>query len=173
MQKCVDAEGRLFEDCMICLLKLKVNDYKLPCCFKTLHRKCLDKWLNNGVIKCPHCQGNPLEGVRICFKCRQPKRDDELVNKKCCKNDICKKCVNMMKTKCFCKEYLMKSIIFEPNRLCTECASHQGKYSYSSRCPQIYCEKCFKNLCKINNGCCTYCGEELAKKSFPFSFFKF
>ncbi|XP_050526931.1 uncharacterized protein LOC126897411 [Daktulosphaira vitifoliae] len=154
------------KNCLICLEEVKVIDCKHPCCSGTFHQKCLNDWLSYGVISCPNCKGNPLEGIRICFKCRLTKNDDELVNKKCCDKDLCKNCFNKMKTECFCGKDLIEVTIFEPIRLCTKCESQQGIYTYSSRCPQIFCEKCFKVLYRESKGYCPYCGEKKLKKSF-------
>ncbi|XP_050526920.1 uncharacterized protein LOC126897403 isoform X2 [Daktulosphaira vitifoliae] len=154
------------KNCLICLEEVKIIDCKLPCCSGTFHKKCLDTWLAYGVISCPHCNGNPLKGIRICLKCKLYENEEELVKTKCCNRDLCKYCIEYeMKTKCLCGEYLVKGITFDPVRLCSDCKRVRGRHTISSRCPHVYCKRCFKDM-----RCCIYCDEKRRRKYFNLFF---
>ncbi|XP_050526924.1 uncharacterized protein LOC126897407 [Daktulosphaira vitifoliae] len=154
------------KNCLICLEELEVNNFKLPCCPGTFHKECLDKWLSYGVISCPYCNGNPLEDYRICLKCKYTDNEEELVKTKCCNRDLCKYCIEYkMETKCLCGKDLVKAITFDPDRLCSDCKTLRGTNTFSSRCPHVYCKKCYEDL-----EYCNFCGEEKRKNRF-YAFF--
>ncbi|XP_050526926.1 uncharacterized protein LOC126897409 [Daktulosphaira vitifoliae] len=151
--------------CVMCHEEMNVNDFIHPCCTVKYHKKCLYKFITYNKLICPICKKNPFERIRMCHKCQTDKSDNELEKMKCCGIDLCKFCVkNNLSTQCMCNEDLVKGLIFDPNRLCTFCGIVKGKYSYSSRCPEIYCKRCFKSLSNQCNGHCPYCREERTKK---------
>lgn len=49
------------ENCLICIDKFKINEYKrsLPKCNHYFHKKCIDKWLKK-CASCPVCRDNLL-----------------------------------------------------------------------------------------------------------------
>ncbi|XP_050526930.1 uncharacterized protein LOC126897410 isoform X3 [Daktulosphaira vitifoliae] len=151
--------------CVICQDEMNVNDFKHPCCNGIYHKKCLYKSISFNILSCPNCRGNPIEDIRICNNCKSTKYNNELEKMKCCGIDLCKNCVNSsMKTQCSCREDLVNGIVFSHFRLCISCRQFEGKYTFSSRCPQMFCKECFNSLRNQNDGRCSYCGEKTKKK---------
>ena len=53
-------------ECGICLTKLDDVVIKMDCCKLTVHKKCIDIWLENN-NNCPKCRRKVIESECLCF----------------------------------------------------------------------------------------------------------
>ncbi|XP_050528995.1 uncharacterized protein LOC126898730 [Daktulosphaira vitifoliae] len=157
--------------CSICLQDFNVQTLTLTCCNIKYCKKCIVKWLETSVNKCPICR----EYVpNLCFTCYSNIYED---GKKyvttCCNKAFCYNCFfkinkeNFLNGSCpFCNMYKTKGKLFDIiklNSLCKECKTNIGKYSYSSFCPHEFCKECFDQITKENDNC-PYCNQPLIKR---------
>lgn len=68
-RKIKNNDESLGDDCIICLEKFKVNQYKrtLDKCSHHYHKKCIDKWFmkNRAQMNCPICRTNYNKKITI------------------------------------------------------------------------------------------------------------
>ncbi|XP_050528987.1 uncharacterized protein LOC126898726 [Daktulosphaira vitifoliae] len=91
---------------------------------------------------------------------------------KCCKKILCYNCFlhnnkeNFLKRCPFCYMLTKKGKLFDIIKLktlCKECKTKEGKYSYSSICPHVFCKECFKKKKKESDHC-PYCNQPLIRR---------
>ncbi|XP_050531212.1 uncharacterized protein LOC126899954 [Daktulosphaira vitifoliae] len=143
-------------------IRKKEDLIKMKCCDINLCTFCIERPRRTSCL----CGRSFLEENTVCHKCETVRNvilwDSVVMN--CCGKRLCNLCINnKMRIRCLCGNYLAEGIPSEPERKCTACKKNIGIYTFSPRCPQIYCKRCFIDM-EIRYKCCKYCSERKAWK---------
>ncbi|XP_050529230.1 four and a half LIM domains protein 5-like [Daktulosphaira vitifoliae] len=167
---CLECNKDLISESLVCSKCKRVkkvngeNMVLLKCCGIYVCKDCIYITMKGRCF----CGENLVEAKVVCSNCKYIRNGDDgnLIIMNCCGKKLCEFCIkHYMKTSCSCGEDLVKGIPFNDVRICTECEKNTGVYSFSPRCPHIFCEGCFTSTKNKYFGKCKYCGESEPNKS--------